>query len=69
MFFYWAFTLTVIGAFFSPLVPLAQFAAQVALLERWSCWHCWGRCGMAQLKFSDRRQPVRSCVDGSKTDA
>jgi hypothetical protein len=29
--FYWALTLALIGAFFSPLVPLAHFVAQVAV--------------------------------------
>jgi hypothetical protein len=52
---YWAFTLALIGAFFSPLVPLAQFAAQVVVAG--AAGALLGVViGVAQLKYSNRRQ-------------
>jgi hypothetical protein len=52
--FYWVFTLALIGVFFSPLVPLAQFAAQVAVSGAIGALVGMG-AGFAQVKFSDRR--------------
>lgn len=57
--FYWAFTLALIGAFFSPLVPLTQSAAQVAVAAAAGALSGIV-AGFAQLKFSDRRQSAGS---------
>lgn len=60
---YWAFTLALAGTFFSPLVPLAQFTAQVVVAG--AAGALLGvLIGFAQLKLSGKRQSAERSPTG-----